>query len=200
MYLRPLEPEDLELLYTIENDPSLWDTSNTDAPYSRFALKNYIASSASIHECSQLRQIIDLSNSSNEPSQPVGMIDLTNYSALNARAEVGITLLKAHRGKGLGSQALQLLEMFAVQRLRIHTLYASISPNNKASLNLFIGNGYKQVATLPRMAIFTRQIPRYGTIHEVFLKKTRRKFGTSQKCCTFALAIENESNQSRMVC
>lgn len=39
MYLRPLEPEDLELLYTIENDPSLWDTSNTDAPYSRFALK-----------------------------------------------------------------------------------------------------------------------------------------------------------------
>lgn len=90
MYLRPLEPEDLELLYTIENDPSLWDTSNTDAPYSRFALKNYIASSASIHECGQLRQIIDLSNSSNEPSQPVGMIDLTNYSALNARAEVGI--------------------------------------------------------------------------------------------------------------
>ena len=77
------------------------------------------------------------------------MIDLTNYSALNARAEVGITLLKAHRGKGLGRQALQLLEMFAVQRLRIHTLYASISPNNKASLNLFIGNGYKQVATLP---------------------------------------------------
>lgn len=59
------------------------------------------------------------------------MIDLTNYSALNARAEVGITLLKAHRGKGLGSQALQLLEMFAVQRLRIHTLYASISPYNK---------------------------------------------------------------------
>lgn len=149
MHLRPLEPEDLELLYTIENDPSLWETSNTDAPYSRFALKNYIASSASIHECGQLRQIIDLSNSSNEPSQPVGMIDLTNYSALNARAEVGITLLKAHRGKGLGSQALQLLEMFAVQRLRIHTLYASISPNNKASLNLFIGNGYKQVATLP---------------------------------------------------
>ena len=73
----------------------------------------------------------------------------TNYSALNARAEVGITLLKAHRGKGLGSQALQLLEIFAVQRLRIHTLYANISPNNKASLNLFIGNGYKQVATLP---------------------------------------------------
>ena len=41
--LRPLEPEDLDWLYSIENDTALWDTSNTDIPYSRYALRQYIA-------------------------------------------------------------------------------------------------------------------------------------------------------------
>ena len=44
IYLRDLEPEDLELLYTIENAPELWNITNNDGPYSRFALKQYIAS------------------------------------------------------------------------------------------------------------------------------------------------------------
>ena len=42
--LRPLEPEDLQLLYDLENDSTLWDSSNTTAPYSKFTLKNYIQS------------------------------------------------------------------------------------------------------------------------------------------------------------
>ena len=39
MHLRPLEPEDLELLYTIENDERLWNTSNTDDPTRALLLK-----------------------------------------------------------------------------------------------------------------------------------------------------------------
>jgi diamine N-acetyltransferase len=34
--LRAMEPEDLEALYTIENDSSLWDVSSTHIPYSRY--------------------------------------------------------------------------------------------------------------------------------------------------------------------
>ena len=30
--LRALEPEDLELLYTIENDPEVWDVTAVGAP------------------------------------------------------------------------------------------------------------------------------------------------------------------------
>lgn len=159
MRLRPLEPEDLELLYTIENDEHLWNTSNTDGPYSRFALKNYIASSANIYECEQLRLVIDIAKTSqpnttsttqiHTTSHPIGLIDLTNYSPLNARAEIGITLLRAYQGQGYGQKALQLIEHYATERLRIHTLYAYVSPHNLPSFHLFQNNGYKVVAKLP---------------------------------------------------
>ena len=36
--LRAMEPEDLDILYRIENDMSLWDVGNTNVPYSRYAL------------------------------------------------------------------------------------------------------------------------------------------------------------------
>ena len=43
--LRALEPEDLEVLYRWENDSTLWEVGNTLAPFSRYALKRYIAES-----------------------------------------------------------------------------------------------------------------------------------------------------------
>ena len=36
--LRAIEPEDLDLLYQIENDSSLWDVGTTNVPYSRYTL------------------------------------------------------------------------------------------------------------------------------------------------------------------
>jgi diamine N-acetyltransferase len=42
IYLRALEPEDLGLLFTIENDPELWAVSPHLEPYSRFSLRKYI--------------------------------------------------------------------------------------------------------------------------------------------------------------
>ena len=41
--LRALEPEDLELLYHIENDDKLWNVGITNVPYSRFMLQEYSA-------------------------------------------------------------------------------------------------------------------------------------------------------------
>lgn len=43
--LRAPEPEDLELLYSWENNPEWWEIGNTLAPYSRYLLKEYIAES-----------------------------------------------------------------------------------------------------------------------------------------------------------
>lgn len=41
--LRALEPEDLDMLYEIENDRSLWNVGATNVPYSRYTLHDYIA-------------------------------------------------------------------------------------------------------------------------------------------------------------
>ena len=36
--LRSPEPEDLELMYAMENDTALWSVGNTTLPYSRYNL------------------------------------------------------------------------------------------------------------------------------------------------------------------
>ena len=43
--LRAVEPSDIDLIYTWENDPDNWFVSNTRTPYSREIIKKYIESS-----------------------------------------------------------------------------------------------------------------------------------------------------------
>jgi diamine N-acetyltransferase len=86
IHLRPVEPEDLELLYRWENNPEIWSISDTRQPYSRFVLRQYIADSdKSIYEIRQLRLMI-VDNISNET---VGTVDLYDYDIHNSRVALG---------------------------------------------------------------------------------------------------------------
>ena len=49
--LRAVEPEDLDLMYQIENDPESWDISNFTVPYSRYMFREYIKSSSIRYFC-----------------------------------------------------------------------------------------------------------------------------------------------------
>ena len=72
--LRALEPEDLEWLYRVENDETIWKWGNTNVPYSRYALKKYIAeSSHDIYADGQLRLAAVMSD-----GRVVGCADLVN--------------------------------------------------------------------------------------------------------------------------
>ena len=73
--LRAIEPEDLDLLYLIENDTRLWNVGTTNVPYSRYTLHDYIATSSDdIYADRQVRLIIG-----NEDGQTVGMCDLVHF-------------------------------------------------------------------------------------------------------------------------
>ena len=45
MALRSPEPEDLELMFAMENDTSLWSIGNATLPYSRYTLRLYLEQS-----------------------------------------------------------------------------------------------------------------------------------------------------------
>lgn len=47
IYLRAVEPEDIDVMYEMENDPSMWDISSFTVPYSRYVLRQYIEGSQS---------------------------------------------------------------------------------------------------------------------------------------------------------
>ncbi len=145
--LRAMEPEDLDLLYEIENDTTHWNVCSTSSPYSKFALKQYIADNVNdLFESKQLRLVVH----SKPEKKAVGLIDLFNFSPIDSRAEIGIAVRSEFRNRGYATEALRLLENFASRRLRIRLLYASVAgEDNSASKHLFTSSGYNEVATLP---------------------------------------------------
>ena len=141
IFLRALEPEDLEFVCAIENDESIWELSHTQTPYSRFLIKQYLENAQQdIYEAKQLRLVI-----ADYDENTLGLIDIFDFDYKNRRAGIGILILKSNRGKGFGKEALQLLVNYCFTHLNLHQLYCNIAENNKESLNLFQKLGFKLV-------------------------------------------------------
>ena len=141
IYLRALEPEDLEFAYAIENDESIWEVSNTQTPYSRFLIRQYLENAhQDIYEAKQLRLAI----CKNDSFQAVGLIDLFDFDPRNQRAGIGIVIKNSeNRNLGIGSEALVLLVKYCFTHLQLHQLYANIGVENMASINLFTNFGFQ---------------------------------------------------------
>lgn len=145
IYLRALEPEDLEFVYAIENNESVWEVSNTQTPYSRFLIRQYLENAhQDIYEAKQLRMAICLKNS----FEAIGLIDLFDFDPKNNRAGVGILISnESNRNKGVGSEALALIINYAFEQLQLHQLYANIGSDNEISLQLFTKFGFQKIGT-----------------------------------------------------
>lgn len=143
MKLRALELKDIDLLYAIENDEAIWASGNTNAPYSRYALEQYILTNLNdFYEDKQLRLVVE------EDGTPIGLIDLSNYNAQHQRAEVGIAILKDYQGKGSGTRALQEIARYSTKHLQIHQLYALVSEENIPAQKAFRKAGFEHTSTL----------------------------------------------------
>ena len=141
--LRALEPTDLDFLYALENDSSVWEVSNTVTPFSRFVLQKYLENAAAdIYETRQLRLVMEAKS-----GQAVGAIDLFDFEPLHLRAGVGISVLAEYRRNQYASEALNLLLEYARNFLNLHQLYASVPEDNAGSLQLFRKCGFRECGT-----------------------------------------------------
>ena len=143
IYLRALEPEDLEFIYAIENDESIWEVSNTQTPYSRFLIRQYLENAhQDIYEAKQLRLAI----CKNQDFEAIGLIDLFDFDPRNNRAGVGILIKDSgNRNSGIGTEALDLLIRYSFTKLNLHQLYANIDLENEVSLALFTNFGFQNI-------------------------------------------------------
>jgi diamine N-acetyltransferase len=142
--LRPLEPTDVDLLYAWENNPDVWEISDTKAPFSKYALEQYIKDSVlDIYSTKQLRLIIETTG-----GKPVGAADLFDFEPYHQRAGVGILIHnRQERNKGFASDALLALINYSSEVLGLRQLYANIPAGNEASLKLFTKLGFEQTGT-----------------------------------------------------
>jgi len=139
--LRPIEPEDIELLYQWENNMEIWKVSNTRTPFSRYILAEYLKDSVKdIYETKQLRLIIE-----NENLEPVGAVDLFDFEPFHMRAGIGILIHSAeNRNHGYGSDALNAIFGYTLEVLGLKQLYANIALKNEVSIHLFWKAGFTQ--------------------------------------------------------
>lgn len=134
--LRKIEPTDLPFLYQWENDASAWADGANHNPLSQQDLRNYIESTTGdIYRDGQLRLII-------EDEATLGCIDLFDFDPRNRRAAIGMYIAPEHRGKGVGKEALRLLEGYAFGHLNMRVLYAVIATKNIACTTLYRNAGY----------------------------------------------------------
>jgi len=143
IFLRALEPEDLEFVYAVENDEAIWAVSNTQTPYSRFLIREYLKNAQQdIYEAKQLRLAICKKGA----FQPVGLIDLFEFDPRNNRAGIGILIKSSeNRNAGIGTECLELLIRYAFKNLNLRQLFANIDSENEASLKLFTNFGFQQI-------------------------------------------------------
>ena len=143
IYIRALEPNDLEFVYGLENDQSIWEVSNTHTPYSRFLVKQYLENAhQDIYEAKQLRLAI----CQDQDFPALGLIDLFDFDPKNNRAGIGIVIQdNENRKLNIGSEALELLIEYAFYNLNLHQLYANIGTENEASKALFAKFGFEMI-------------------------------------------------------
>ena len=137
LQLRALEIEDLELLYQVENDRTLWNVATTNVPYSRQILRDFILNTTGdIYTDKQLRLMIDQVAEDGHHTC-VGMVDLIDFNPQHRRAEVGITILAEYRKQGYAQEALKQLIAYCKQTLHMHQLYAIVAEDHPECVHLF---------------------------------------------------------------
>lgn len=140
--LRAPELDDLDIIFKWENDTDIWNLSQTQLPFSRFDIEQFILqSNHDIHVEKQYRFIIESIHDKNI----VGAIDIFDFDAKNKRAGVGILVDKNYRKLGLGSQALDILIEYAKTTLGLHQLYCNILLSNLVSLHLFKKKHFQEI-------------------------------------------------------
>lgn len=138
--LRAVEPTDVDLIMSWENDETLWTEGNTVAPFSRKAIWDYVENyNPDIYTEKQLRlMVVD-----RQSEQAVGMIDLFEFDAHNRRCGIGLMIGGEYRGMGYGKATLELMKKYVRHFLGLHQLWAYISVDNINSIELFKECGFK---------------------------------------------------------
>ena len=142
IFLRALEPSDVELLYQWENDPEIWKISQTLTPYSKYTLKQFVDSAKEdIFSAKQVRFMINLMHT----KQTVGILDVFDIDFFNSRAGIGILIDKNYRNQEIGAEAVELAIKYLFGTLIFHQVYCNVLSTNSISMKLFEKCGFSIV-------------------------------------------------------
>jgi ribosomal-protein-alanine N-acetyltransferase len=89
---------------------------------------------------------------SGEEREPVGWVSLRIAEASRAGAEIGYSIVRQHRCKGIATEAVAALVDEGFRRARLQEIRAYCLPENLSSRAVLRHNGFEDRGTLPRGA------------------------------------------------
>ncbi len=149
-----MEGGDVFSLYETENDSVAWIVGCNHQPVSCDMLLALLArQTGNIYKDGALRLAIvaadsELMDAQGEWLDPLGYVDLANFEPIHSRAEVGIYVRKAWRGKGIATEAVRQVVDYARDVLHLYQLHATIPVTNLPSRAVFSKIGFEETATL----------------------------------------------------
>ena len=149
--LRSLLDFDIDFLYSIENDKSLWKFGSENTYFDRFTLENYIRNAQQdIEKSKQFRFVIQ------HKDIPIGFIDLFDYS--KSSAGVGIIIIDKYQNMGFGTESLSLLINYSRDVLKLTELFCNIKEDNAKSISLFTSFGFKKINSIDNVIHYKLKI------------------------------------------
>lgn len=141
IYLRAMEQEDTDLLYEWENNIELWHVSNTQTPFSRHVLRDFVENSQyDIYTNKQLRLMVVETST----GETIGTIDFFDFEVQHARVGIGIYIHKNYTGKGYAFESLKLAINYCFTILHLKQVYSLVNASNEPSLRLFEKAGFQK--------------------------------------------------------
>jgi UDP-2,4-diacetamido-2,4,6-trideoxy-beta-L-altropyranose hydrolase len=134
MRLRPACEQDSRLLFEWASDPQARAASFHETPPAWVHHVHWL--DEHLHDPTCLLQIIE-----SDPGLPLGQLRLDLHAG---RATISISLAAAHRGRGLGSQAIRLAVDELLRSRPITGIDAYVKPDNTASIRAFRRAGFRE--------------------------------------------------------
>lgn len=148
IWLRAPESADIDLLFEWENDPSFWLITQTQSPFSRDLLEEYLFhADKDLYEYRQMRLMIEVI----DDAKTIGNVDFFEFDPFNKRVGVGICIADLEsRGKGYAKDALEIALQYAFEQFQLEQVFCNVLSNNDSSLALFKNSGFEEVGVKKR--------------------------------------------------
>lgn len=143
--LRKADISDLDFLYSLENDTSLWYVSDTRTPFSKFDIRNHLENSIyDIYTTKQLRLIVELQSN----KEICGVADLFDFDPHNHRAGIGLVICEKCRLQGIAKESLELLIDYCRNVLCINQIWGIVDEDNLISMKLLKSLNFEKTGVL----------------------------------------------------
>jgi uncharacterized protein (DUF952 family)/RimJ/RimL family protein N-acetyltransferase len=155
LILRPIQPEDADLLYPLIHHSPVTDTLLWNGPDSldgyRQGLTKLAIQTAQGEE--HMFTIVAVDDVDRDATVPIGSASIEPESGQALRADMGLWIGLPYHGKGYGTLVVRWMVNYGFTRLRLEKIEASIYTGNLASRRIFEKNGFILEGTIRKATL-----------------------------------------------